>query len=329
MRKGIRAPGNYPLVDDYDKVLLVPSLPREVKIEGEGGLLALNGERKLSIRSRGLKSIEYEVARVATSQINHLVSQTEGRFQHPEFAVPDLFNQENISRIVLEHQPIALQDPWKANYSAFDFAQYLNKPADGGSERGLFFLTARGWDPSKNKTIKGVKDGRFLLITDIGIVTKQAADNHEEVFLLSIKQQKPIAGATVQILGKNGIALQTGQTDADGHCSFSSVVKETKERSPVAIVARLGDDVSFIPYARQDRILNFSRFDIEGVGSVLPESLDAFVFTERGIYRPGDLIHAGLVVKRRDWGGNLKGLPLEIEVLDARHQGRNQKYHPA
>ena len=318
VKKGIRAPGNYPLVEDYNSVLGVPALPREVKIEGDGGLLALSGERKLSVRSRGLGAIEYEVARVATAQINHLVSQTEGRFQSPEFQAPYAFNQENISRIVLEHQPIAMENAWKANYSAFDFTQYLAKPSDGGSERGLFFLTARGWDPEKKKVIKEVRDGRFLLVTDIGIVTKRGADHSEDVFLLSIKNQKPIAGATVEILGKNGIPLQTAQTDSDGHCSFASVAKEAKERAPVAFVARLGDDVSFIPYAREDRILNFSRFDIEGVESVLPESLDAFVFTERGVYRPGDLIHAGLIVKRRDWGGNLKGLPVEVEVLDAR-----------
>ncbi len=318
VRKGIRAPGNYPLVEDYNAVLAVPALPREVKIEGDGGLLALSGERKLSVRSRGLSAIEYEVARVATAQINHLVSQTEGRFQSPEFQAPDLFNRENISRIVLEHQSIAMENAWKANYSAFDFSQYLAKPSDGGSERGLFFLTARGWDPEKKKVVKDVRDGRFLLVTDIGIITKRGADHSEEVFLLSIKNQKPIAGATVEILGKNGISLQTAQTDSEGHCSFASVAKEAKERAPVAFVARLGDDVSFIPYAREDRILNFSRFDIEGVESVLPESLDSFVFTERGVYRPGDLIHAGLIVKRRDWGGTLKGLPVEIEVLDAR-----------
>ena len=53
--------------------------------------------------------------------------------------------------------------------------------------------------------------------------------------------------------------------------------------------------------------LNFSRFDIGGVDSVLAENLDAFVFTERGVYRPGDEIHAGLVVKQRNWQGRLDG----------------------
>lgn len=318
IRRGLRAFGDYPLTDDYNAVLRVPALPREVHIEGDGGLLALNGERKLSIRSRGLPAIEYEIARVATTQINHLVSQTEGNFQHPHFADPYFFNQENISRIATERQGIALENKWEPNYSAFDFSEHLRKPADGGSERGLFFLTARGWDANKKKALNSVKDSRFVLVTDLGILTKKNADGSHDVFLMSLKEGRPVADATVDLLGKNGVPLQSGRTDANGHCGFASVEKSTREKTPVAFVARLGDDVSFIPYAREDRQINFSRFDIDGVDNVLPQDLDAFLFTERGIYRPGDEIHIGMVVKQRNWAGQLKGLPLEAEVVDAR-----------
>src|SRR5882724_9134428 len=316
--KGVRAFGGYPLAEDYNAIVAVPQLPREVQIEGQGGLLALNGDRKLSIRSRALAGIEFEVARVATTQINHLVSQTQGKFEDPEFRDSHLFNQENISRIALEQQPIAVEDKWKANYSAFDFSEHLRKPADGGSERGLFFLTARGWDPAKKKPIESVSDSRFLLITDIGILTKKNIDGSSDVFLMSIKSGQPLSGATVEILGKNGVPIQTAQTAADGHCAFPSVEKSEREKLPVAFVARNGDDIAFMPFAREDRVLNFSRFEIEGAQNIAPEGLDAFVFTERGVYRPGDEIHIGLVVKQRSWGGNLKGLPVETEVLDAR-----------
>src|SRR5213596_1018690 len=316
--KGVRAFGNYPLAEDYNAIVAVPQLPREVQIEGQGGLLALNGDRKLSIRSRALAGIEFEVARVATTQINHLVSQTQGRFEDPEFRDSHLFNQENISRIAVEQQPIALENKWKANYSAFDFSEHLRKPADGGSERGLFFLTARGWDPAKKKPITSVSDSRFLLVTDIGILTKKNTDGSSDVFLVSIKNGQPVNGATVDILGKNGVPIQTATTGADGHCAFPSVEKSEREKTPVAFVARNGDDIAFMPFAREDRVLNFSRFDTEGAQNLPPEGLDAFVFTERGVYRPGDEIHIGLVVKQRSWGGNLKGLPVETEVLDAR-----------
>ena len=317
--KGVKALGDYPLADTYNAVVPVPLLPREIQIEGEGGLLALNGERKLLVRSRALAGIEYEIARVATTQINHLVSQTTGEFEHPYFKVPYYFNQENISRIAFEHQSIALENRWKANYSTFDFSEHLRSPADGGSERGLFFLTARGWNPIEEKAISSVHDGRFLLITDLGILTKKNGDGSYDVFLISIKNGTPIEGATVEILARNGTALLTARTDGQGHCAFSSVDKSRRDQLPVAFVARKGDDVAFIPYSsRRDRVLNFSRFDIDGVENVLPENLDAFLFTERGVYRPGDQIHAGLIVKQRNWQGQLEGLPVETEVVDAR-----------
>jgi alpha-2-macroglobulin len=96
------------------------------------------------------------------------------------------------------------------------------------------------------------------------------------------------------------------------------VEKLMRDKTPVAFVARNGDDVAFIPYAREDRVLNFSRFDIDGAQNLSAEDLDAFIFTERGVYRPGDEIHIGLVVKQRNWSGELAGLPIETEVLDAR-----------
>src|SRR5205807_1920475 len=183
---------------------------------------------------------------------------------------------------------------------------------------GLFFLVARGWDPAKKKPIMSIKDSRFLLVTDIGILTKKNTDGGSDVFLVSIKTGKPIAGATVEILGKNGVPIQTSKTGEDGHCNFTSVEKSEREKTPVAFVARNGDDIAFMPFAREDRVLNFSRFEIEGAQNIAPEGLDAFVFTERGVYRPGDEIHIGLVVKQRSWGGNLTGLPIETEVVDAR-----------
>src|SRR5437899_2392979 len=120
---------------------------------------------------------------------------------------------------------------------------------------------------------------------------------------MSIKSGQPINGATVEILGKNGVAIQTAQTAADGHCAFPSVEKSEREKTPVAFIARNGDDIAFMPFAREDRVLNFSRFDIEGAQNIAPEGLDAFVFTERGVYRPGKEMHASVAL------ANLYGTP--------------------
>jgi len=314
--KGVKAVGGFPLPQMYDAIVAVPALPREIQIQGNGGILALRGERKLSIKSRAVGEIEYEIARVAANQINHLVTQTNGSFENPEFFGE--FDEENISRIALEHQAINVENRFRANYSAFDFSDRLQVPADGGSERGLFFVRAREWDPIKKRAVRDISDRRFILVTDLGLLVKKNADGSSDVFVLSIKAGTPLAGVTVQILGKNGVALAGGTSSADGRVNFPSLGKPAHEKRPVAFVARLGDDVSFMPYSRSDRALDFSRFDTDGVENVSGDQLEAFVFTERGVYRPGDEVHIGCIVKQRSWKGQLQGLPVEVEIFDAR-----------
>ena len=348
--KGTRAMGGFVLGEQYEKVMPVPELPREIAIEGDGGVLALSGERKLSIRSRGVKKIEYRIARVPADQINHLVSQTQGEFQRPEFRGYS-FNEENIARIATETQPINMKSRFKANYSVFDFSKHLQPATDGGSPmQGLFFLSAKEWIPPKKKQQdakggeqeqtaaddataasdddnsddeegdhnNGVADDRFILVTDLGMIVKENADDSRDVFIASIATGDPQMGVSVQVLAKNGVPLVTGKTGPDGRVSFPSVDGGKREKKAVAIVARNGNDVAFMPYSRDDRRLDFSRFDIEGVESISGADLNAFVFTERGIYRPGDEIHIGLIVKQRDWQGVLEGLPVETDIIDPR-----------
>jgi hypothetical protein len=314
--KGVKAVGGFPLPETYDAIVAVPTLPREIQIQGNGGILALNGERKLSIKSRGVGEIEYEIARVAANQINHLVTQTNGSFENPEFFGE--FDEENISRIATEHQSLNLENRFRANYSAFDFSSHLQLPADGGSERGLFFVRAQEWDPVKKRAVRNVSDRRFILVTDLGLLVKKNTDGSSDVFVLSIKAGTPLAGVVVQILGKNGVPLASGTSSPDGRVNFPSLGKPTREKRPVAFVARLGDDVSFMPYARSDRALDFSRFDTDGVENIAGDQLEAFVFTERGVYRPGDEVHIGCIVKQRSWQGRLEGMPVEVEIFDAR-----------
>jgi len=319
IRKGVLALGDFTLGDDYDTVLGVPAPSRDITIQGQGGVLALSGERKLLVRSRAVPVIEYQIARVPADQINHLVSQTEGSFQNPEF-VNRHFDETNIARIATERQVVNAQSFFKPDYSTFDFSSHLVPAQDGGSAmQGLFFLKARGWNPKTKKYLAGdAQDQRFILVTDIGILVKQNADGSRDVFLQSLKTREPLGNVTVDILARNGVPSVSGTTTPDGRVTFPSLGKPAREKEPVAIVARNGNDVAFIPFARDDRKLDFSRFDIDGIQSKSGAELDAFVFTERGVYRPGDEMHIAFTVKQRNWAGNLAGLPLETEVVDAR-----------
>ncbi|HEX4083480.1 MAG TPA: MG2 domain-containing protein, partial [Chthoniobacteraceae bacterium] len=319
LKKGTKAVGDFELSNDYNALVPVPAPPVEISIQGKGGVLALSGERKISIVSRGVEQIEYTISRVPADEINHLVSQTEGNFDTPDF-LNGSFDENDIARISREKETIIAPDRFKPNYSTFDFGTHLGPATDGGSAlQGLFFLEVRALDPKTRKYIADVDEKRFILVTDLGILVKQNADDSRDVFVQALAARAPMAAATVQILARNGVADATGTTGTDGRVSFAPVGKVTREREPIAIVVRNGNDVAFIPYDRDDRKVDFSRFDIGGDNITSGAELTAFVFTERGVYRPGDTIHIGYAIKQKDWQGNLAGLPVETEIVDARN----------
>ncbi len=48
------------------------------------------------------------------------------------------------------------------------------------------------------------------------------------------------------------------------------------------------------------------------------DRLDAYLFSDRGIYRPGDAFHIGIIVKAANWKRPLHGIPLEASIMDSR-----------
>src|SRR3954454_14586056 len=62
-----------------------------------------------------------------------------------------------------------------------------------------------------------------------------------------------------------------------------------------------------------------SRFDVGGLHTAgLANQMTAYLFSDRGIYRPGDTIHVGAIVKSSTWANSAKDLPVEAEITDAR-----------
>lgn len=316
LNKGTQSFGGYILADQSENVRRVPEFPRELKIMHEGAILGMRGERKLSVVSRGIKSVQFEVGRVLPGQINHLVSQSNGNFLSHYFSNYN-FNADNITDRFTQTRTLKATGPEKAQYTAFDFSPYLNIEG-AGKKRGLFFFKVQRWD-EKNKQASGASDKRLILVTDLGMLVKDNADKTHDVFVQSLSTGRPVSNAEVKILGKNGIAVHTVLTSDRGRASFPSFKDLKREKQPVAYLVTKGQDVSFIPYNKGNRKLNYSRFDTGGIYQQgKGEKLNAYLFSDRGIYRPGDKFNVGMIVRSGDWDKELEGLPMEVIINDAR-----------
>lgn len=163
------------------------------------------------------------------------------------------------------------------------------------------------------------RDARLIVVTDLGLVVKRAVDGAQDVFVQSIKTGDPVAGVSLQVIGRNGEAVLTQTSDAGGHAHFADLRSFKGEHQPVLYLARKNGDMSFLPIGREDRELQLSRFDVGGVSNRVDQGrLTAYLFSDRGLYRPGDEIRVGAIIKTLDWRSTLAGVPLRVEVSDPR-----------
>ncbi|MFC2062121.1 alpha-2-macroglobulin [Elusimicrobiota bacterium] len=316
LNQGIQSYGGYILAKEYDKLIRVPRFQKELKIMHDGAILSLTGDKTLSVLSNGVEAIRVSFYRVLPKQINHLVSQTRGHFRSPQFKNYH-FNESNISEVFTKEYIIGKSDRPRTEYTAVDFSEYHN--AAVSNTQGLFFMKVESWDPVHKRTT-GMQDKRLVLITDMGLLVKEEKDGSRRVFVQSISNGNPVQNVKVEVIGRNGLPIVTKYAGESGNVSFLPLANDFKnEKEPTAIIAKKSGDLSFIPYEWQERRLNFSRFDVGGVHTSLSASqLQAYLFSDRGIYRPGDEIRAAFIVKRADWKAELQGIPLETVVIDPR-----------
>ncbi|WP_155317283.1 alpha-2-macroglobulin [Desulfosarcina alkanivorans] len=300
----------------FDTVMAAPVYPRQVQLAGEGSLLTYSGRRHVGLTARGLTALKVTVGRLLPGQITHLVTQTGGDIRDPYFSNPG-FKETNIadfSREIIDLKPL---HPGRASYTAVDLSTRL---PDGPSPFGLFFLSVEGWDKTRQRPVHGASDKRLILITDLGLIVKNNADGSHALFVQSLKTGRPVAGADVRLLGRNGLPLFRRTTGARGHVDIPVTRDFSDERQPCVYLVETATDTAFIPFAGHSRQIDYSRFDVGGVRARQGQrgELNAFVFTDRGIYRPGETVHMGMIVKNAPLD-NVTGIPLEVVVRGPRH----------
>ncbi len=325
---GIMAVGGTQSAQTTVAVIRVKPYESSLKILGDGVILGLNGERKLGLVSRALDGVELEVGRLLPNQLHQLLAMTNG-----DFVVPSEYEGWQEDRVVerfSEIHPTLSNTPGKPVYDNLDLSGYFKADSPGHSKLGVFLVRAtgltlgnkdkQGSQERKDYNTSRNSDSRLLLVTDLGILVKTNKDGSQNVYVQSIAKGEPVAGARVELIGRNGLALETRTTDASGKIELPKLSEQyRREKTPLLILAHYGDDMSFLPYNNYSRRLNFSRFDTGGVETdVDPNSLSSYVFSDRGLYRPGEEVHLGNIVRTQDWKSGLEGVPLELEITDPR-----------
>lgn len=151
-----------------------------------------------------------------------------------------------------------------------------------------------------------------LLASDIGLIAKQSQTGKLWVAAASLSTSAPSAGTNIDVYNFQLQKIGTGKTDASGltEISISGV--------PFVVVGTNGTSTSYLS-VKDSEIKSTSRFDVGG--STLNKGLKAFIYGERGVWRPGDTLH--LVMLLQDKG---RALPQEHPVTLELYNPEGQFY---
>lgn len=308
IRAGAPFYGGYELAKDFEQVIRVPEYPKMMEIMGEGAILSMSGSRKITLITQGVNRANVRLYRVRQNQMNHLLTQTQGDINNLRF-YSSRFNEENISELFSERIDMGNVSVEETVFSSIDLTEYLHR--SGQDRNGFFFMKIE----DSNRRANSIS--RFIMVTDLGILVKKNVDRTYDLFVQSVHTTSPVGRARVEVLGKNGLPIFSGYTADDGHLRIPSLSNYSNEKSPVVILVRKGNDVSFLPYDDNHRKLSYSNFDTGGEwGRDDPLSLKGYLFSDRGVYRPGDSFHIGMIVRSGNWQGRLKGTPVRAKITN-------------
>jgi len=140
------------------------------------------------------------------------------------------------------------------------------------------------------------------------------------VFARSYDRAAPLGGVNLTLVARNNNELASAVTDGNGRADFDAgLFKAAGGDAPVMVMAYGRDgDFSFLDLRR-------SAFDLtdRGVGGrPAPGAVDAWLYTERGVYRPGETVQAVAMLRDRVGAALTAPLTLVAQRPDGVEVGR-------
>jgi uncharacterized protein YfaS (alpha-2-macroglobulin family) len=264
-KKGLPAANGSSLPQEIRRRVQFPLPKPAIRLDAPGRYLSPRGTLSVPVAAVNLQTF---VARLRPVYANNLVelARRESQWSYYGALTADLDGPTRVATNAL-----APAKSGGATSGAVDL-----RALAGGAPRGAYWLEVAGE--------KAAGDGRLVVVTDLGIAVRTHAGG-AVVWVNSLRTAQPAAGAAVTVYARNNQTLARGTADEQGLARLAWETGEGAE--PFVVVAELDGDLSYVDLARTGVDQG------EGLGGapyLEPGQLEAAVFSERGVYRPGETI---------------------------------------
>ncbi|HWB45361.1 MAG TPA: alpha-2-macroglobulin [Hyphomicrobiaceae bacterium] len=170
---------------------------------------------------------------------------------------------------------------------------------------GLYVLSANALPKKENDYAGGAT--QWFVVSDLGL-TAITGEDGLHAFVRSLASTAPLVNVNVRLIARNNEVLATAKTDSRGYVRFDAALQRGEGGlAPAVLVAGTPEgDYAFLD-------LSTGAFDLtdRGVkGREEPGPVDGFLYTDRGVYRPGEDVHVTALARTRE--GHASTIPLTV-----------------
>ena len=296
IHQGLSSLNGQILERDFSTKVEMPNLKPSLKFADEGYFMSKESHKLIAIETVNVSEISVEVEQVFANNIVYYLSD-QGR--RPHYGGPG-----NVGRRIFSREyvlPPSLNEPVN---STFELGEIISD-----SLQGIYVVSVR----TKNQRWNYAQ--RRVMITNLGI-SARLSDNYLMVWVNSLSGIEPVNKARVSLISNNNQILCEGYTNSDGVAIFDEIAPKLEGFTPFVITVANGNDLSYLKFS--ECLLPSAEFDIKG-RPFLTKGYETFIYSDRGVYRPGETVHLVSVVRGKN-GALPDEFPYILEILDP--QGR-------
>lgn len=266
---------------------LEPSL----SFASEGVFLESGANKTIYLKSRNVKEVQVEVYQVFTNNISQYLRFKE-LLGYKTDSSRDVYNAGGgfgyVSKSVLKEK-LAVESQKNA------WVQTKINLAKLKDFSGIFVINVK---PLKYDYEFEEKEQRYKIENRLDIakniifsniaLNAQLLNESLVIHARDFSQNKALKNVKIELIDKRNQTIKTALTNENGDASFENIKREE-------LLYILAYDSTQMSVLKLSNPLSTDGYDVAGLQE--KDAIKAFIYTERGVYRPGDTIHLSLVAR--------------------------------
>lgn len=305
------------------KILLEAAKPK-VRLIGSGSILPNSQGLIFPFEAVALKAVDVRIIKVYEKNVQHFlqVNNLNGDDELSRFGTivaenkvrldyDKSMNLDQWNRHVIDLEKWIKAEPGAIYQVAFRFNKsYSTCDCNKEKEQKFKKTASEGWTESDWHTwgfdgysswggygsrsacdenyYYGTAVQRNILASNIGMMFKLEVDKKSTAFLTDMITAKPMANTEVAYYDYVGKLIKKGSTNSEG--MFTTNLK----RKPFLMIAKSGKQRGYLKL-EDGRANSMSKFDVSGEN--VQEGIKGYLYTERGVWRPGDSIYINFMLQ--------------------------------